>query len=361
MTEPPTTRGHLTPGPQVTVARLPAPDDVAHLVRQLWIPEWDLPAGERVEQLVLGYPASNVVVEPDGVTLYGPTSRASTRVLEGRGWAVGALLRPAGVLLFTERPADLLDGSAPLSAPGLTAAVAEAMAADRVERGSPETDRTESHSRDADPTGRHEWAAALLLDHVRVLAAAVPPAAARDGAEANRMVDLVETDAGVRSPADLARRLHVSERSLQRLAARFVGMPPQLLLRRRRLQEAAERMRADPAADLGALAAELGFADQSHLTREFRAVLGTTPRGYGQARSGRTPSGRTQYRSHPDRSHPDRSHPDRSDPDRPGGPVVPAPGTPGAARKGVRCEERDSRDANNSGGSSVETDRPGSR
>ena len=42
-------------------------------------------------------------------------------------------------------------------------------------------------------------------------------------------------------------------------------------------------MRAEPAADLGALAAELGFADQAHLTREFRAVLGTTPRGYGRA------------------------------------------------------------------------------
>ena len=124
MSEPPTTRGHLTPGPHATVVRLPAPDDVAHLVRQLWIPEWDLPAGERAEQLVLGYPASNVVVEPDGVALHGPTSRASTRVLTGRGWAVGALLRPAGVLLFTEHPADLLDGSAPVSAPGLRSAVA---------------------------------------------------------------------------------------------------------------------------------------------------------------------------------------------------------------------------------------------
>ena len=54
---------------------------------------------------------------------------------------------------------------------------------------------------------------------------------------------LLEAGADARSPADLARQLHVSERSLQRLAARFVGMPPQLLLRRRRLQEAAERMR----------------------------------------------------------------------------------------------------------------------
>lgn len=334
MSEPPTTRGHLTPGPHATVVRLTAPDDVAHLVRQLWIPEWDLPAGERAEQLVLGYPASNVVVEPDGVALHGPTSRASTRVLTGRGWAVGALLRPAGVLLFTERPADLLDGSAPVSAPGLLSAVAEAMAgADPAGRRArpaellgetvpglhpaaaeavSATDPARRQARPAqlldgsapvrapelrpaaegavtgaDPAGRHLRAAALLADHVRMLAAGVPRAAARDGALANRMVDLLEAGTVARSPADLARQLHVSERSLQRLAARFVGMPPQLLLRRRRLQEAAERMRADPAADLGALAAELGFADQSHLTREFRSVLGATPRGYGRARSGR--------------------------------------------------------------------------
>ncbi|PAU92072.1 DNA-binding protein [Kocuria sp. WN036] len=303
MSEPPTTRGHLTPGPHATVVRLPAPDDVAHLVRQLWIPEWDLPAGERAEQLVLGYPASNVVVEPDGVALHGPTSRASTRVLTGRGWAVGALLRPAGVLLFTEHPADLLDGSAPVSAPGLRSAVAEAMAgvgsAERRARPADPPGGTESVSvpglraaaagavAGVDPAGRHLRAASLLADHVRTLAAGVPPSAARDGALANRMVDLLEAGTVARSPADLTRQLHVSERSLQRLAARFVGMPPQLLLRRRRLQEAAERMRADPAADLGALAAELGFADQSHLTREFRSVLGATPRGYGRARSGR--------------------------------------------------------------------------
>ncbi|WJZ66594.1 helix-turn-helix domain-containing protein [Kocuria rosea] len=303
MSEPPTTRGHLTPGPHATVVRLPAPDDVAHLVRQLWIPEWDLPAGERAEQLVLGYPASNVVVEPDGVALHGPTSRASTRVLTGRGWAVGALLRPAGVLLFTEHPADLLDGSAPVSAPGLRSAVAEAMtgpdAAGRWARPADPSGGAEPVSAPglrsaaagavagAEPAGRHLRAASLLADHVRALAAEVPPSAARDGALANRMVDLLEAGTVARSPAGLARQLHVSERSLQRLAARFVGMPPQLLLRRRRLQEAAERMRADPAADLGALAAELGFADQSHLTREFRSVLGATPRGYGRARSGR--------------------------------------------------------------------------
>lgn len=77
MSTTPTQKGHLTPGRRATITRIPAPDDLAHLVRQFWIPRWNLQPGETVEQLVLGYPASNIVVEPEGIGLYGPTSRAS--------------------------------------------------------------------------------------------------------------------------------------------------------------------------------------------------------------------------------------------------------------------------------------------
>lgn len=102
----------------------------------------------------------------------------------------------------------------------------------------------------------------------------------RDAMTANQLVDLLDEDPEVRSVADLGSRLHLSQRSVQRLAARYVGMSPVLLLRRRRLQDAAERIRARPELDLRDLAMELGFADQAHLTREFRTVLGFTPRNY---------------------------------------------------------------------------------
>jgi AraC-like DNA-binding protein len=52
------------------------------------------------------------------------------------------------------------------------------------------------------------------------------------------------------------------------------------MIRRRRLQEAAERLRTDRAADLATVAAELGYADQAHLCGDFRAVLGFTPSSY---------------------------------------------------------------------------------
>jgi AraC-like DNA-binding protein len=52
------------------------------------------------------------------------------------------------------------------------------------------------------------------------------------------------------------------------------------MIRRRRLQEAAERVRTEPAVELAAIAADLGYVDQAHLTNDFRAVLGHTPSRY---------------------------------------------------------------------------------
>ena len=48
------------------------------------------------------------------------------------------------------------------------------------------------------------------------------------------------------------------------------------MIRRRRLQEAAERLRTDPDTSLAAVAADLGYSDHAHLANEFRSVLGLT-------------------------------------------------------------------------------------
>jgi AraC-like DNA-binding protein len=277
----PTTKGHLTPGTGSVVARFPARADVAAFIRQIWIPEWDLEPGEQAKQLVLGYPASNVVVELDGVAVYGPTSRASTKVLTGSGWAVGALLKPAGVRLFTERPAELLDAEAPVEAAALHQSISEVMGRPGSAGRPGNAAAAATGSEDPGPVAAYRARAAeLLQDYVRALAASRADGGMSDEAAlANQMVDLID-EGDIRSAPQLAGRLHLSERSVQRLASRYVGMSPVLMLRRRRLQDAAQRVRTEPGTDLGELAATLGFADQAHLTREFRQVLGFTPRRY---------------------------------------------------------------------------------
>ena len=101
-----------------------------------------------------------------------------------------------------------------------------------------------------------------------------------DGVLVNRLEELIAADASLTRVGQAADLLGVSVRTLQRLARRHVGLPPLAMIRRYRLQEAAERLRLEPGLPVADIAAELGYADHAHLTADFRTVLGFTPSGY---------------------------------------------------------------------------------
>jgi AraC-like DNA-binding protein len=100
--------------------------------------------------------------------------------------------------------------------------------------------------------------------------------------QAAGLVGRIAADPGLLRVAQLAEVSGLSERRLQRLFAEYVGVSPKWVMRRARLHEAALRVEADgPASvDWGALAADLGYADQAHLTRDFTATLGVPPSRY---------------------------------------------------------------------------------
>ena len=113
-----------------------------------------------------------------------------------------------------------------------------------------------------------------------------------DGLLVNRIVAFVEGDSAVTRVAQVCDRFALSERALQRLVQRRLGLTPKWLIQRRRLQEAVERLRGMPDS-LGDVAALLGYADQAHFTRDFARVTtmtrGSSPPGTlpGADRSGR--------------------------------------------------------------------------
>jgi AraC-like DNA-binding protein len=251
-------RGVLYPARLPTFDRLPAPQTVAHLVRWFWIPEWQIQPGRSSRQHLIAFPACNLVVEPEAVGLAGPTTRSSYRDLTGTSWAVGALLRPAAVPHFAADPAVLHDLYQPVDLPVLHEQVRSAMLGPG--------DRQTRHRHAIDAFAR--W-----------LASTVPPPN-REALLANAMAEAIDSDPTIRTVEDTAVRLCLSARSLQRLASRYVGLPPSVMIRRRRLQEAAERLRTDPEMTLAAVAADLGYSDQAHLANEFRSVLGLTPSTY---------------------------------------------------------------------------------
>ncbi|MFT4188057.1 MAG: helix-turn-helix domain-containing protein [Aeromicrobium sp.] len=253
-------RGVLRPSRLPSFHRIPAPDGLADRIRWFWIPRWSLPPGETSRQELLPFPASNLVVEADGVALSGPSTRIAHRDLSGEGWAVGALLRPAGVVALGARPEELRDREVAFAAPDLHAAVADAMA-----------DPDEESARERAVAAYASWAAEHL-----------PPAGAF-GALANAMEELIADDRSITRVDAVADRLGLSVRGVQRLAREHVGLPPLAIIRRYRLQEAAQRLREDASATVAEVAADLGYADHAHLAADFRTTLGFTPSAYRAA------------------------------------------------------------------------------
>lgn len=86
---------------------------------------------------------------------------------------------------------------------------------------------------------------------------------------------------GDRTTEAIAASLGVNRRGLERLFRHEVGLSPKLLVRIRRVQAVLARLEGGgPAAGWASVAAAHGFSDQSHLIRDFRLIVGTTPARY---------------------------------------------------------------------------------
>ncbi|WP_435770603.1 helix-turn-helix domain-containing protein [Nocardioides sp. SYSU DS0651] len=246
-----------------SLRRYAAPPELADVVRRFWVPVWSLPPGSVSVQRVLQYPVCQLVVGSRTAELVGPHSGLATEELSGAGWVVGAMLQPAA-------GAPLAGGS--LTATGLTDRRRDLRSVTALDAGALIDDVRAVMTPDPGDPGRQQEACRLLCT---ALAALLP--IDDEGRLVNAVVQYVEGDPEVRRVGQVCEKFGITERSLQRLTARRVGLPPKWLIQRRRLHDAAERLRAGDRLQIARVAADLGYADQAHFTRDFRAVTGLTP------------------------------------------------------------------------------------
>ena len=229
------------------------------LLQRFWIPVWSVPPGRDAPQKVLQYPVCLVVISDEYARFYGVSSGLSTTTLTGDGWAVGVMCAPAAgfliaktsVAAYTDRFVDLTDVLGTEARP-LVSEVRAAMA-------------------DPSSTEAHRLAVQAYSHALRRFLPVDP-----EGELVNRVVAFVEQSSDVTRVAQVCDQFGLSERALQRLVHRRLGLTPKWLIQRRRLQEAAERLR-ERSATLGEVAAMLGYADQPHFIRDFSKVTSMTP------------------------------------------------------------------------------------
>ena len=79
---------------------------------------------------------------------------------------------------------------------------------------------------------------------------------------------------------DVASRHNFSARQIERRVRSLSGFSPKQLASLRQFQIVRDELWARPRTDLRSLAAEAGYADQAHMSRQFRRYTGTTPAAF---------------------------------------------------------------------------------
>jgi AraC-like DNA-binding protein len=235
----------------------PAAADLAEILAQHWAVHWDLRGREPHTVEVLPHPSVQLVVENGSCRVHGVLRGRFSHTLEGRGEIFGTTFRPAGFRTLFGRPVveltdRVVEGSAVFGA-------AAGELAGRIH-----------DARDV------EARIGIAEGFVRERLPGVVPAAVR---AVNGLVDAILADRAVLKVDDIVERHGIGKRTLQKLFREYVGVTPKWVIRRYRLHEAAERL--DTAAtDLSTLAYELGYADQAHFVRDFKATVGRPPAAY---------------------------------------------------------------------------------
>jgi AraC-like DNA-binding protein len=252
--------------------RLPPAQPLTTWVEHYWTVEWDLHGDASFVAEVVTHPSVHVTLEsgsrprfghamPAGL-VHGVVTRRFTHELVGVGRVFGVKFHPGGFGAFTGADVGAwTDRVLPLSAAfgDATATLVEEVL---------------DHPADADRAAAVD---AFLLDRA-------PRRDERYDAVL-AVVDEIRDDPTLTTVELAARRHGVSERTLQRLFRRYVGVGPKWVLRRARLHDAVDRIDTGRYADLASLAVELGWFDQAHFTRDFTALVGQPPAAYAARRA----------------------------------------------------------------------------
>lgn len=244
-----------------TVERPTPSPDLSAWVEHYWLVRWQTTTP--YTQATLPHPALHLTVEADGAWLYGVPLGKFTRRLTGEGRVIGIRWRAGGCYPWLQTPiARYTDQVRPL---------AEVW---------PHDPRPLLHAlRRTDDTPQ---LVAAIEDWLRPHQPAPDPTVDL----ISHLVQTIQRERSLTSVEAVSEQCHHSKRHLQRLFQTYVGVSPKWVIQRYRLHEIIDQVAAGVVLDWAALAADLGYYDQSHLIRDFKAMVGLSPADYARQCAG---------------------------------------------------------------------------
>lgn len=237
-----------------TLTRIAPSVDLAPWIERHWIVRWDLEGRAPHPQETLPHPCVNLVLERARSGVFGVGTRKFEVLLEGRGQVVGAKFKPGAFQPFFRRSvSELTDRMRTIDEVfGEGGAALE-----------------ESVLADEDDARQVAAVEAFLRRHA--------PAPDEGMNVVLRVVEIALADREITTVEELTARAGLSERALQRMFRKYVGVSPKWVIQRFRLHEAVARAEEGVMVDWASLAHELGYFDQSHFIHDFKAQVGCSP------------------------------------------------------------------------------------
>ncbi|GHO50743.1 helix-turn-helix domain-containing protein [Ktedonospora formicarum] len=233
--------------------------DLAHFVEHYWIVTWDFRGQGAYLAEILPHPRVHLVIAKDQSRVFGVVKGAFSYRYEESSCVFGVRFKPGAVYPLLHMPlAQFTNTSLSIKETlGIEDAVLEkalllqedkAAMIEYIEhflrKGLPERDE-------------HEKVIQQILDHIVT----------------NREISRVE---------DLVSRFNLSKRTLQRLFHQYVGVSPKWVIQHYRLHEVARRLTEGDGVEWSQLALDLGYCDQAHFSRAFKATVGKAPAAYAK-------------------------------------------------------------------------------
>lgn len=254
--------GVLRPGEaqeRFRLARYLPSEDLGFFVEHYWVVEWDLRGCEPYVQETLPHPCVHLTVEGDGSKVYGVMTKKFSYRLTGEGRVLGVKFKPGGFYPFWRAPvSELTDASMSVR----EAFGAEGEAFERVALGV---------GTDGEMV---EVAEAFLTEQ--------SPERDADAELVGRIVACTVDDRELTKVDEVAAKFGLGKRKLQRLFYRYVGLGPKWVILRSRIHDATDRLADGGVANWAELALNLGYFDQAHFVKDFKALVGVAPATYAR-------------------------------------------------------------------------------
>ena len=239
------------------LARYEPAADLRSFIEHFWIVAWDLRGQDPYVQKTLPYPCVHLVFDAGRTAIFGVMRGAFEYRLEGAGHVLGVRFRAGGFRgILGGAVATLTDRTIPLSS----------------------VYELDCDAAEASVLGA-EGDAGMMQAVEAILRTRVPPLDETVG-HVGAIVDRIGADRSINRVDELATQVGMGERALQRLFGDYVGVSPKWVIRRFRLHDAASRLAKAEDVNLTHLAQELGYSDQAHFTRDFKAIVGRSPSDY---------------------------------------------------------------------------------